>query len=64
MSKINIATSEVTTIDAFFPSNIEVNLEGTDSSEIYNSMVEKMLDNLKKFQSQGSNWVVDSIIEF
>ena len=37
-----------------FHSNIEINLGGTDEYEIYNTMAERMLEQMATFQSLGS----------
>ena len=45
-----------------FHSDIEVNLDGTDEKEIYDTMVERMIENMATFQSLGSGWMLRSII--
>ena len=48
---------------AAFHSNIEVNLDGTDEKELYDTMVERMLEKMATFQSRGSGWRSHSIIQ-
>lgn len=56
--------SETRTITeaAAFHSGVEVNVEGTDVNEIYNTMFDTILENFAIFQMQGGNWTVKSII--
>ena len=46
-----------------FHSDIEVNLDGTDEKEIYDMMVERILEKISIFQSGGSGWRLHSIIK-
>ena len=49
---------------ADFHSDIEVNLDGTDEKELYNTMVERVLENIDEFQRrEGSPWRFHSIIK-
>ena len=47
---------------ADFHSNIEVNLDGTDEREIYDTMAERIIEKMATFQSEGSGWRLYSII--
>ena len=47
---------------ADFHSDIEVNLDGTDEKELYDTMVERILENMAAFQREGSPWKLHSII--
>ena len=47
---------------ADFHSAIEVNLDGTDKIELYDMMVEKIIEKMATFQSMGSGWRFYSII--
>ena len=47
---------------ADFHSSIEVNLDGTDERELYDTMVERILENMAAFQREGSPWRLHSII--
>ena len=42
--------------EAAFHSKTEVNLESTNSNELFSKMKETVLEFLAKFQRQGSNW--------
>ena len=46
-----------------FHSNIEINLDETDEQELYHTMVETMLEKMATFQSVGSGWKLNSIIQ-
>ena len=48
--------------EAAFHSKIEVNLESTDSNELFSKMKESVLQSLAKFQRQGSNWIFHSVL--
>ena len=48
---------------AAFHSDIEVNLDGTDEKELYDTMVERILEKMATFQSMGSGWRLRSIIQ-
>ena len=44
-------------------SGIEVNLDGTDEKELYDTMVERIIEKMATFQSMGSGWRLHSIIQ-
>ena len=62
MEKNNISTGEVITLKTAFNSKPEVNLEGTDVEDLYNTMVDRVLEAMATFQRDGSNWTFKSII--
>ena len=62
MEKNNISTGEVITHKTSFHSKPEVNLEGTDVDDLYNTMVDRVLETMATFQRDGSNWTFKSII--
>ena len=62
MEKNNISTGEVITHKTAFSSKPEVNLEGTDVDDLYNTMLDRVLETLATFQRDGSNWTFKSII--
>jgi len=62
MKETNMATGEKTIVEAVFHTGVEINLVGSDVNEIYDGMVEKVLDNLSNFQRRGSGWVFASIV--
>ena len=47
--------------EAAFHSKTEVNLESTNSDELFSKMKETVLEPLAKFQRQGSNWKFRSV---
>ena len=62
MEKNNISTGEVITLKTAFNSKPEVNLEGTDVDDLYNTMADRVLEAMATFQRDGSNWTFKSII--
>ena len=46
-----------------FRFNIEINLDGTDEKELYDTMVEGMIEKMATFQSRGSGWRLSNIIQ-
>ena len=47
-----------------FHSNIEVNLDGTDEEELYNTMTERIIEKMATLQqAEGSGWRLHSIIK-
>ena len=46
-----------------FHSNTEIYLDGTDEKELYDMMVERIIEKMATFQSGGSGWRLHSIIE-
>ena len=55
MEKVDLKSGEVIVKEAAFHSKTKVNLESTDSKELYQEMKETALESLAKFQGQGSN---------
>ena len=51
MEKVDLKSDEVIAIEAAFHSKTEVNLESTDSNELFSNMKETVLESLAKFQS-------------
>ena len=62
MEKTNPATGKSVTRDASFHSKIEIILQSTDMDDLYNTMVDRVLESMTTFQKQGSNWTFKSII--
>ena len=52
MEKVDLKTGEVIAKEAAFHSKTEVNLENTDSNELFSKMNETILKSLAKFQRQ------------
>ena len=48
---------------ADFHSDIEVNLDGMNERELYDTMVERIIEKMATFQSMGSGWRFYSIIQ-
>ena len=46
---------------ADFHSSIEINLDGTDEKDLYDTMVQRILENMATFQREGSPWRLRSI---
>ena len=62
MEKVDIKSGEVIAKGAAFRSETEVNLESTNSNELFSKMKETVLKSLAKFQRQGSNWRFRSVL--
>ena len=56
MEKTNIADGEMIEQPVAFHSDIKVNLQGTDVNELYDTMIDKVMENIANFQMQCSNW--------
>ena len=57
----NLGETVITPVD--FHSSIEINLDGTDEKELYDTMVERIIEKIATFQSKGSWWLFHSIIK-
>ena len=62
MEKVDLKSGEVIAKEAAFHSKTEVNLESTDSNELFSKMKETVLESLTKFQRQESNWRCHSVL--
>ena len=62
MMKIDLKSGEVIAKEAAFHCKTEVNLESTNSNELFSKMKETVLESLAKFQRQGSNWRFRSVL--
>ena len=56
MEKVDLESGEVIAKDSAFHCKTEVNLESTDSDELFSKMKETVLESLAKLKKQGSNW--------
>ena len=56
LEKVDLKSGKVIAKEAAFHSKTEVNLESTDSNEMFSKMKETVLEYLAIFQGQGSNW--------
>ena len=61
MEKVNIFPGEGINQDTSFHSRVEVNLEGTNVNEIYQNMIDRIMESITTFQMRGSNWRFKSI---
>jgi len=62
MEKTNIKTGEVESHLKAFQSEIEINLEGKNTDEIYSEMLKTTLERLATFQRSGTNWIFRSVV--
>ena len=62
MEKVDLKSGEVIANEAAFHSKTEVNLENTNSNELFLKMNETVLESLAKFQRQWSNWRFHSVL--
>ena len=62
MEKTDLKTGETIVEPASFHSNVEINLDSTDVNELFDAMIDKMLENMAEFQRRGSNWTFKNII--
>ena len=62
MEKVDLKGGEMIAKEAAFHSKIEVNLESTNSNELFSKMKETVLESSVKFQRQGSNRRIRSVL--
>ena len=62
MEKVDLKSGEVIAKEAAFHYKTEINLESTDSNELFSKMKQTVLESLAKFQRQGSNWRFLSVL--
>ena len=62
MEKVDLKSGEVIVKEAAFHSKTDVNLESTDSNELFSKKKETVLETLAKFQRQRSNWRFSSVL--
>ena len=62
MEKISLSTGDDITLKTSFHSKAEVYLEGTDVDDLYNTMVDRVLESMATFQREGISWTFKSII--
>ena len=62
MEKVDLKSGEVIAKEAAIHSKTEINLESTDSNELFSKMKETVLESLVKFKRQGSNWRFHSVL--
>ena len=62
MTRIDLTNGNVLTAYPYFHSQTIENLEGTNESEIFDSMIETIEERFQNFTNQGSNWVLERVI--
>ena len=62
MEKVDLKSEEVIAKEAAFHSKKEMNLESTNSNELFSKMKETVLESLAKFQRQGRIWRFHSVL--
>ncbi len=62
MAKTNIATGNQILEFAFFHGPMSAIFEGTNLTDFYQRSVDKIMESLSRFQKEGSNWVIESIM--
>jgi hypothetical protein len=62
MEKTNITTGNTIVETIPFPSDMEMILESTDTSEVYNTMSGKILERKAALNARGSNWIFRSVV--
>ena len=62
IEKVDLKSGEVIAKEAAFHSKTEVNLESINSNELFSKMKETVWESLAKFQRQGSNWRLHSVL--
>jgi len=62
MERTDITTGEVFFAMPYFQSNNHIILENTNTSEIYEEMVQQIIEAMANFNRKGSDWTLRSII--
>ena len=62
IEKADLKSEEVIAKEAAIHYKTEVNLESTNSNELFSKMKETVMESLAKFQRQGSNWRFHSVL--
>ena len=61
MEKMDLKSGKVIAKEAAFHFKTELNLESTNSNELFSKIKETVLESLAKFQRQRSNWRFRSV---
>jgi len=61
MERVNIKTGQIHKCDKQFHSEMEINLQSTDTYEIYTEMKDTIKERITNFLRGGSNWKFRSI---
>ena len=62
MEKVDLKGGEVIAKETAFHSKTEINLESTNSNELFSKIKETVLESLSKFQRQGCNCRFRSVL--
>ena len=62
MKKVDLKSGKVIAKEAAIHSKTDVNLESTNSNELFSNMKENVLESLVKFQTQEGNWRIRSVL--
>ena len=62
MEKVDLKSGEVIAKEKAFHSKTEVNLESTDSNELFSKINETVLESLSILQRHRSNWRFHSVL--
>jgi len=62
MEKTDLKTGESLVEGHQFRTKIEIVLESTDKNEMWSLLAEQVLEDLAKFQMNGSGWTFHSIV--
>ena len=62
MTRIDFNNGNVLTAYPYFHSQTIENIEGTNESEIFDSMIETIEERFQNFNNQGSTWVLERVI--
>ena len=62
MKKVGLKSGEVIAKEGEFHSKAEVNLESTNSNELFSKVKETVLESFAKFPRKGSNWRFHSVL--
>ena len=63
MLRVSIVTGDEVSRSVPFPSRYEINLESTDVGELTNRANETILENITKYNNEGSSWRVSKILK-
>ena len=62
MEKVDVTSGKVIAKEAAFHCKTKINLESTNSNELFFKMKDAVLERLVNFQRQGSNWRFSSVL--
>lgn len=53
---------DIPTVSPYHHSQTEINIESTDEKNLFDEAKEEMLNNLEKYNKNGSNWIYNEAI--